>query len=671
MLAPLIGANIVVWLAALAYLLAPKLSRGKPVLPWNLGVAVALVAGAFFVSCASYRFGRREQTRELAQKHYNAGIDEKQRGNLKEAERDFQQALTLQPGIPGAQEQLGEIARDSRAEQREQQKDTRVVPVPSQGGSSGKAARSSSTPPKPGTPGEKPKPAPHKPSPFEITRYTLHVSLDPLLHSLDATAIIRIRSRGDTLRSLDFSLDSQFSPLSAIVDGSPAQVRHVNDLLNLALAKRLEPGREAVVTIRYQRSAAGEELADGDLISTAGIFLRAEGRWYPATGELDFRAPVEVHARVPTGMTVVSIGALKNVVKEAKTTVYQWETTHVASMVSLAAGKYVCQTTRLGGSDGSAGTPVSCYTYPQHRKQGATFLKEAAAIARFYEKRFGPYPYEKLALVEIPVFPGGYGTTSFVMLIDKSFQEAKMDREFVAHEIAHQWWGNSVFPQGLGAAWLTEAFANYSAWMYDASRAGNPRVLQKRVARAEAAYFDAITRVGDQPIGETDPYQPVGAAEQIVYEKGAVVLHMLRHEVGDIAFQHILRKFADKYRFGKAKIADFQAIAELESGRKLDWFFQQWLGRPGGMQLKYTFETHPSTPENEVTITVTQAGIPYRAKLNLQLEVNQKVLTRQIDLTQATEAFRFSVPGRVNSILFDPDNVYLMRPPEWVVAQNP
>ena len=98
------------------------------------------------------------------------------------------------------------------------------------------------------------------------------------------------------------------------------------------------------------------------------------------------------------------------------------------------------------------------------------------------------------------------------MLIDKSFAEKKVDREFLAHEIAHQWFGNSVFPQGLGAAWLTEAFANYSAWTYAASIAGNPRVLRKRVAQAVDSYFTATAARGDQALYETDPYQPVGAS---------------------------------------------------------------------------------------------------------------------------------------------------------------
>jgi aminopeptidase N len=391
---------------------------------------------------------------------------------------------------------------------------------------------------------------------------------------------------------------------------------------------------------------------------------------------LDFRAPVRVLVSVPNGFTAISVGGLRGVEKSLKTSRFHWETTHPASMVSLAVGRYVQQSVSAPmpaprGGPTPPSLPVTCYTFTRHKDRAPKFLKEAAAMVRFYSRLFGPYPYEKLAVVEIPLFPGGYGTTSFVMLIDKSFEERKLDRELLAHEIAHQWWGNSVFPQGLGAAWLTEAFANYSAWMYDAESSGNPRVLQKRVAQAAAAYFAAAERQGDQPIAETDPYQPVGATQEILYEKGAVVLHMLRAEIGDAAFRRTLRSFADGHRFGKATIADFRKAAEGASNQDLGWFFEQWLGREGGMSLIYSFTTEPGgNGKNEVVLTVTQEGVPYRGRLPVAFQVENSVQREQVELTGATGVFRFPVRGKVLSVLFDPDGTFLMKPARWLVAEG-
>lgn len=660
---PLLALNIVVWLLALAYLLrlVPALRRH-----WHPLLAVLALVTCGVVSFASYRVSRQQQVKQRFRQHYDAGIDEKQRGNLDAAERQFREALSVRPGDPEVQRQLQELKDQKTAERREQVKDTQVAPAdPGSPPTTGAPAQQD-------RPGEKPKPASHTPSPFEITHYGLDVELQPKEHGLKALATIRVRSRGQRVPQLDFSLNPQFKPLLVQVDGAPAKWDHRNDLLAVTAPRPLEPGKEATVTVRYQRKKGPAILGDTlDLISEKACYLRTETRWYPATGELDFRAPVRVKATVPAGFTVVSVGGLKGKTKVGDRVTFRWETTRPAAMVSLAAAPYVQQSVSLPAQVGAGGRdalPITCYTFPGHKDRAAAFLKEAASIIRFYEKHFGPYPYEKLGVVEIPLFPGGYGTTSFVMLIDQSFAERKIDREFLAHEIAHQWWGNSVFPQGLGAAWLTEAFSNYSAWMYHAGVTGNPRVMQKRLREANNVYFRETARKGDQALLEADPYAPVGATQAILYEKGAVVLHMLRRQIGDRPFLRVLRAFADRFRMGKASIDDFRAVAQQESGQDLAWFFDQWLGRTGGMQVTYSFKTEADSPtQNQAVLTLRQPAPGYRAKMKVVLDVDRATETHQIEFGGTEQVVRLPVKGKVSTVLLDPDGDYLMRPPKWVV----
>jgi aminopeptidase N len=657
MLVFLLAANILAWLLVLAYgmKLIPALARR-----WRPWLAIAGVAAAAVLSVFSYQHAARLKVREKARDHYITGIGERRQGNIDEAKRHFDEALRLDPGNQEARRELEAIGQEKPAEKREQRREARIDP----------RAVPPSQPPE-NKPGKKPEPVPHKPSPFEITHYGLDVSIDPAAHTLDATATISVQSRGETVPVLEFSFNPEFKPASVSVDDVPASFTHKNDLLAVTPSRGLDGRGRAVVTIRYRREGGPFLEESGDAIHPRGTYLRSETRWYPATGELDFRAPVRVRATVPNGYTVVSVGALKESKKFGKTTLFHWETDRPASMVSLAAARYVqksVQTLPPPGAGAPARAPlqVTCYTFPEHQDRAAAFLQEAAAVTRFFEQRFGPYPYEKLAVVEIPFFPGGYGTTSFVMLLDESFREKKIDREFLAHEIAHQWWGNSVFPQGLGAAWLTEAFANYSAWMYESAITGNPRVLQKRVARAISEYYSAVERKGDQAIDQLDVYQPVGATQQIVYEKGAVVLHMLHRQVGDPAFLRILRRFADSYRFGKASIADFRKVADQESGQRLGWFFDQWLGRTGGMAFSYSFRTEAeSAAHNRAILKVTQQKPPYRARMKVVLQVENSAETREVELSRETEEFPFPVKGKLASVLFDPDNTYLMKPPRW------
>lgn len=679
----LIALNLVLWITVLAYALrlVPPVKRF-----WRGWAALLSITAAIAVSVGSYRLGRREQTRRIFEQHYAAGIDERSRGNLEEAEKELEAAQGIQPGNPDVRQQLADLKQQKPAEKRVQVKEARVDPSvprqppqerPTQATSPPPNAPAAGVPADQRKPGARPKPVAHKPSPFEIQDYAIDVRLDPKAHTLSAIATIQVHSRGEAVPRLDFSLNPECLPSTITLDGATVRFTHTNDLLSISPARPLPAGGRATVVVSYRREGDAIVGKGEALISPEGCYFLTEARWYPSTGELDFRAPVRVRAHVPPGYTAVSLGALKSTRKDAEGTTFEWGTTRLASMVSLAAARYVQQSVQIpvpGSTPGERASvlPITCYTFERHRDRAPAFLKEAASIVRFYQKRFGAYPYERLEIAEIPLFPGGYGSTSLVMLIDKSFEEKKVDREFVAHEIAHQWWGNSVFPQGLGAAWLSEAFANYSAWMYDASINGNPRVLRKRVERASAEYFREAAAKGDQPIAETDPYQQIGAREQIIYEKGAVVLHMLRREMGDAAFFHLMRHFADRYRFGKAKIEDFRAVADQENGKPLGWFFDQWLGRTGGLELSYSFDTVPeSTAQDQLALTVDQPAPGYRAKMKVRIGIGDRAEDHVIELTGPHDEIRIPVKGRVSSILFDPDNDYLMKPPQWVVKERP
>ncbi len=645
MLNALIALNVVLWLVFLVYALrlAPPLRRGWHWLGVVAGLVVVLSAG-----WGTWRWSKQQQRRQLAAKHYWAALDEKNRGDLEAAERDLQRSLQLEPGNPQAQQALAEVrqAKEERPVARREQQITQPA-----------------TPEKPRLSDRGRRPPAHRPSPFEITRYELDVEIEPVEHRLTGTASIFLASRGGPLRQLDFSLSPEFKPTGVSRAGQPLRFTHTNDLLSVQLPAPWAGDAQTPLVVQYARS--GSPLVEGgDLISSQGTYLRSEARWYPATGELDFRAPVRVRVIVPKGITAVSVGKLEQTTHAGGKSTFVWNCPRPAAMIALAAGKYVPLTTKVGP------TTITTYLTKPRQKRAKAYLQEGARIVKYYNQLLGPYPYEKLAIVEIPHFPGGYGATSLVMLLDLVFDMKQVDREFLGHEIAHQWWGNSVFPQGPGAAWLSEAFANYSAWMYEGS-VGGPKLLQKRLNEAADRYWKAVVKEqkADQPIRETDPYAQAGAYEQIIYDKGAWVLHLLRREVGDAAFKRILRRACKEYAFGKMNIEQFQRLAEAEAGKPLAPFFEQWLGRPGGLQFAYSFKTEPvSAKENACVLQVTQKGPPFRARLDVTFDVENQIVRSQVNLTEAQQTFRIPVKGRVSVVQFDPNRRWLMRPPEWVPA---
>jgi aminopeptidase N len=298
-------------------------------------------------------------------------------------------------------------------------------------------------------------------------------------------------------------------------------------------------------------------------------------------------------------------------------------------------------------------------------RRADAFLRETTRILRFYVSRFGSYPFEKLAIAEIPYFPGGYGTTSFVMLTEASFRAKQVPVEFLAHEIAHQWWGNAVFPQGLGAGWLSEAFAEYAAFLYLES-VGGPKALRRAVRRAAAEYHDAVRRRSAEPIRETDPYDQRGAYQALIYQKGALVLHALRYTVGDAKFFRILRQFADRHRYGTASIEEFQRAVESVHGEPMGWFFDQWLGRTGSPRLTYRY----TTTATAALVEVTQPEPPYRLPIDVAIE-SQNNLTRHRVLLEGTrQQLTLPLSGPVSALGFDPEDWILKEPVRWESAEK-
>jgi aminopeptidase N len=330
-------------------------------------------------------------------------------------------------------------------------------------------------------------------------------------------------------------------------------------------------------------------------------------------------------------------------------------------MIAVAAARY-----QRVASPGVP--PLTAYVFPRHANRAAPFLREAGRIVRFYAARFGKYPFEKLALVEIPRFPGGYGTTSFLMLTEASFAAKGLPEHFLAHEIGHQWWGNSVFPQGPGAGWLSEAFAEYASYMYAEhvhGRGGLTRVLR----RAGEQYRTAIARTVEEPIRETDPYDQRGAYREVIYFKGALVLHALRDALGDALFTRLLRRFAADYHLGKASIADFQRVAEREAGQPLGWFFDQWLGRTGAPRLVYRARTERGEDGSpRAVVELRQEGPPYRLPLVLLLDAQNQISRHRVWVNGPRERWSFPVPGPLSLLGLDPDESVLKMPPRWEVA---
>ncbi|MCY3965574.1 MAG: M1 family metallopeptidase [Acidobacteria bacterium] len=306
------------------------------------------------------------------------------------------------------------------------------------------------------------------------------------------------------------------------------------------------------------------------------------------------------------------------------------------------------------------GVPVEIWVYPQDREAGLRAFAPAARVLGTFERRLGDYPYVKLGNVQTTTRWGGLENAGNVF-----YDEDAVDREggietLIAHEIAHQWFGDSVTESDWPHVWLSEGFATYLTACYLEWTYGRERFLEQ-MDRNRTRVLSYVEEAPDSVIVPESVPDPRRLLSPNVYQKAAWVLHMLRGEVGDGAFWKGMRTYYERFRDRNASTADFAAVMEEVSGRKLDWFFDQWLRRPGvpELQIEWEFDAAESTIE----VGVRQTG-PTIYRLPLEVEAvleDGRAVHGRVDVEGERTAASLPVPARLERLRIDPDGWLLLR----------
>jgi aminopeptidase N len=233
-----------------------------------------------------------------------------------------------------------------------------------------------------------------------------------------------------------------------------------------------------------------------------------------------------------------------------------------------------------------SGTPVWSWVFTENRKEGFYDYSIALKPLDFYSKLIGSYPYEKLANVQSKTIFGGLENAGCIFYAENSVTGQAKAENLMAHEIAHQWFGNSVTENDWHHIWLSEGFATYLTAFYQEKTYGKEKsdeTMKSARERVIGFYLRSPHPVVDTTV--TDLMRLLNANS---YQKGAWVLHMLRHELGDELFWKGMRSFYEEYRNRNALTSDFQHIMEKVSNRNLAWFFKQWLFTAGQPDLQIT-----------------------------------------------------------------------------------
>ncbi|MBP1691200.1 MAG: pepN [Bacteroidetes bacterium] len=381
--------------------------------------------------------------------------------------------------------------------------------------------------------------------------------------------------------------------------------------------------------------------------------------WFPCYDFPNDKTTSEVIATVSRDLTVLSNGSLVRVRedKKAQTRTFHWRQRkpHSSYLIMLAIGKYAVLRDKAGD------LPLEFYVYPQRVDDARICFRETADMIRFFNEKIGfAYPWEKYAQVLIHEFVvGGMENTSATSLADDATvfdARARIDHSptsLIAHELAHQWWGDVVTCKDWRHLWLNEGFASYFDPLYHEATLGRDAF---DVMMYEAQKVGIAT---DKGLGRK-PIVSVGSYGGNLYPRGAAVLHMLRFVLGDEPLWRALRHYITKHQFASVETNDFKVAIEEATGQNLYWFFDQWVYKAGYPNFSVSSSWEDSTKMLRLHVEQTQkvdslTGV-FRTPVEIEVTTAQEVSTHRVMITNRDTVFTFPVSSAPRLVIFDKGN---------------
>lgn len=409
---------------------------------------------------------------------------------------------------------------------------------------------------------------------YQVRRYDLDLRFNPATDTLRGTATIEATATQDLSA---FNLDLYgLTVQKASVDDVSASFSRAPRELTVQPVTGISSGERFTVRVQYRGQP--EILNDPDL-GKSGWFNTSDGAivvgepeagmfWFPVNEHPSDKAKICTKIAVPKGLEAVSNGLLER----APMTRNGWTTSHWCSRDPMASylATVAIGTWRFDRSRTSSGVPVLNYVDRTLPRSADRVLGLAPEIIDFFESKFGRYPFEAAGGI-VDTHPSFYALENQTRpTYDKSLVGWRGFPSIVAHELAHQWYGDSVAVERWQDIWLNEGFATYAEWMWVAHDGG----------RSVAAQFDtAYSRPSDSAFWTLNVSDP-GYANLFngpIYYRGAMALHALKLKVGAADFATILRTWARRNANGNVSTDDFIRLSERVSGRNLDPLFTAWL----------------------------------------------------------------------------------------------
>jgi aminopeptidase N len=419
---------------------------------------------------------------------------------------------------------------------------------------------------------------------YDALHYDLALSYDPATDRLDGVASIAARALDDLS---SFNLDLQQLDVSAVsVNGRRAAFVRDGQELRITPHNRLKERSHFLVSVHYggvPQTIVGSPIVFGSpygfLHTDDGNFVGAEpnasSTWFPSNDHPSDKATYTFRITVPEGVTAVANGRLVwSRTRHGQSTFVWYEDSPMATyLTTVDTGQWVIKNGRTPG-----GVPETVAVDPTLIAQNADavdfFFDTSAEAVDFESQYFGPYPFSSTGAIADNATYNGTPLGFSLETQTKPVYSAVRSTTTIAHELAHQWFGDSVSPQTWDNIWLNEGFATFAEYLWlehNGTRTAHESFVRDYARLPTSSFWQIIV---------ANPQRDTMFASA-VYRRGGMTLQALREKIGDDAFFEILKTWTAKYRHGNATTTQFIALSEKISGQDLDAFFQTWLYTAG------------------------------------------------------------------------------------------
>ena len=527
----------------------------------------------------------------------------------------------------------------------------------------------------------------------DIKHVKLELVLDVDNKRLVGTATHVLAPINDGLRTLEFdAAELQVTAVKLETEGSsagaPLSYSQEDNKLLIVLDAPRKAGEELALGIEYEctprRGLYFNAPDDAYPDRPRQAWTQGEDEdsryWFPCHDFPNERFTSEIIVTVPGDWNTISNGKLISVKDHGPAKTYHWsqDKPHPNYLMSLVAGEYA------EIRDQWNGVPILYYSPPGREADSRRAFDKTPRMMRFFAQKIGvPYPWDKYSQVTVADFIfGGMENTSATTMTDSLLHDERSQLDYstdsiVAHELAHQWWGDLITCRDWSHGWLNEGFATYFDLLFKEHDLGTDE-FRYGVYRDATSYLQEDSRRYRRPIVSNVYNQPVDLFDRHLYEKGALVLHMLRFVLGDELFWKALRHYCAKHQGGSVTTEDLQRAIEESTGKNVDWFFHQWVYQGGHPNLKVSYAWEEDSKTAQITVSQTQSADEltpiFRMPLRVAFATTDETRELRMNLSQKEQTFYFPLDEKPRMVQFDPGywclkTLEFARPKEMLLYQ--